>query len=67
MTKCSTGKHMHPTKAKALAHAHHHNNSSVDWMPRVSVYHCPVCGSWHVGHFKRRTPTRQQQKARQRR
>lgn len=55
MTKnreCGT-KQKHPTKADAEAHLWALVRAGTR-RARMSVYHCTHCGSWHVGHTKRR-------------
>jgi rubrerythrin len=54
-------KHQHKTQAKAVAHL---RRFPADHRPYLSIYLCPDCGFWHVGHTPGNASRRKQRSIR---
>ena len=47
-----TGKHIHPSQGKALAHLRNLQSREEMTEQEMNVYACEHCRGWHVGHSK---------------
>lgn len=48
-----TGKHQHPPRQAALNHIRSLTRNRFAFRDTMHAYHCPHCGTWHVGHRRR--------------